>query len=327
MAMRRADRGNNSNDNALNHPTSRQSEPISYHELKQFLASARASRIEAEAKRDELQKVVEAKQQQVEQTDHLYQEEQQKHQTALTLYQKEQQKYATTLTLYQEEQQKHQTALTLYQEEHQKYSTALTQYQEEQQKYTRTLTLYQAEQQKYTTALTQVQEAQTQSRSYLLQYEEAQTQAKSYFTQYQEAESQAQSYLGLYQAEKVRGDELVIKVEAVQGERDRYLTLYNESQDQLKFERRSKAGIKGWETRRKKENQRLKQEISEMTVLLRDSFERKDAAVSNLYVLAERMDRIQQLVDSVDETSTTSPMGMIQKFQRIWQTVKDILAE
>jgi hypothetical protein len=285
MAMKRSDRKSSSDENAANHPTSRQSEPVSYHELKQFLASAKADRTEAQKQRDEFQQLAQEKEQQVEQTHHLYLEEQQKHQTVFALY--------------QEEQQKSQTALTLYQEEQQKYQTTLTQYQE----------------------------AQSQTRSYLIQYEEARTQATSYFTQYQEAETQAQSYLGLYQAEKTRGDELMIRFESVQGERDRYLTLYNESQEDLKFERRSKAGIKGWETRRKKENQRLKQEISEMTVLLRDSFERKDAAVSNLYVLAERMDRIQQLVDSVDETSTASPMGVIQKFQRIWQTVREILAE
>jgi len=271
MAMRRADRKSEFDDNAINHPAPRKPEPTPPHELKQCLATARAQRDEAWVKRDELQKTVKEKEQQAEQTHHLYLEEQKKHQTALTLYQEEQQKYTTVLTQYQE--------------------------------------------------------ARSQSRSYLIQYGEAQTQATSYFTLYQEAEAQTQSYLTLYETEKTRGDELVITFEAVRGERDRYLTLYGESQEQLKFERRSKAGIKGWETRRKRENQQLKQEIAEMTVLLRDSFERKDAAVGNLYVLAERMDRIQQLVDLVDETSTTTPMGMIQKFQRIWQTVREILAE
>lgn len=200
-------------------------------------------------------------------------------------------------------------------------------YLEEQQKHQTSLTLYQEVQQRYQTTVTQYEKVRTQARSYLLQYEEAQVQAKSYFTQYQEAQTQFQSYLALYESEKTKNDELFIRFEEVQTERDRYLTLYNESQDELKFERRSKAGIKGWETRRKRENQRLKQEIGEMTILLRDSLERKDEAVNSLYVVAERMDRIQRLVDSVDEDAATNPVGMIQKLQRIWQAVKEILAE
>ncbi len=200
-------------------------------------------------------------------------------------------------------------------------------YLEEQQKHHTTLTLYQEEQGKYQTTLVQYQEVQSQAQSYLTRFEEAQTQARSYFTLHQEAQSQAQSYLMMYETEKARGNELTIKFEEVQGQRDRYLTLYNESQDQLSFERRSKAGIKGWETRRKRENEQLKREISEMTVLLRDSFERKDEAIDSLYVVAERMERIQRLVDSVDGDSTTSPIGMVQKLQRIWQAVKEILAE
>ncbi|MBD1824080.1 hypothetical protein H6F51_16485 [Cyanobacteria bacterium FACHB-DQ100] len=214
-------------------------------------------------------------------------------------------------------------------------------YLEEQRKHQTSLTLYQEAQQQYQATLTQYEEVQVQARSYLIQYKEAQNQAKSYFTQYQEAQSQIQSYsmlyqeaqthfesyLALYESEKTKNDQLSVKFEQIQAERDRYLTLYNESQNELKFERRSKAGIKGWETRRKRENERLKQEIGEMTVLLRDSLERKDEAIDSLYVVAERMDRIQRLVDSVDEDSTTNPVGMIQKLQRIWQAVKEILAE
>jgi chromosome segregation ATPase len=194
--------------------------------------------------------------------------------------------------------------------------------------------LYLEEQQKYEEVqsqsysyLKQYEQAQVQATSYLTQFQEAQTQAQSNLALYQEAHTQFQSYLTLYQSEKTRGDQLLVQFEEVQAERDRYLTLYNESQDELKFERRSKAGIKGWETRRKRENQQLKQEIAEMTVLLRDSLEHKEEAVDSLYAVAERMDRIQRLVDSVDEDSTTNPVGMIQKFQRIWQAVREILAE
>jgi chromosome segregation ATPase len=103
--------------------------------------------------------------------------------------------------------------------------------------------------------------------------------------------------------------------------------LYNETQAQLKYERHSKAGIKGWETRRKLENERLKREISEMATLLGESLARKDDAVNSLYMLAERMDRIQNLVDSVEEETTGTPIGLLQKFRRIWLAIKDILAE
>ncbi|MGM3306683.1 hypothetical protein ACSQ6I_12020 [Anabaena sp. WFMT] len=106
-----------------------------------------------------------------------------------------------------------------------------------------------------------------------------------------------------------------------------YLTLYNETKAELKFERRSKASIKGWETRRKAENERLKREIGNMVVLLRESLASKDEAVNNLYIVAERMDRIQSLVDSVDEETTSNPIGFVQKFRRIWLAIKDILSE
>ncbi|HEY9664910.1 MAG TPA: hypothetical protein V6C65_41250 [Allocoleopsis sp.] len=172
-------------------------------------------------------------------------------------------------------------------------------YLEEQQRYQTTLTLYQEEQQKFESTL----------------------------TLYQEAQTQAQSYLSLYDQEKARTSELLVQFETVQAERDQYITLYNEAQSQLKFERRSKAGIKGWETRRKRENERLKQEIGEMTMLLRDSIARRDAAIGNLEELANRMDRIQNLVDSVEATSNDTPIGLLQKFKRIWQAIQDILAE
>ncbi|MDZ8262209.1 MAG: hypothetical protein RMY63_28045 [Nostoc sp. ChiQUE01b] len=105
------------------------------------------------------------------------------------------------------------------------------------------------------------------------------------------------------------------------------MTLYNEAKVKLKHERRSKASIKGWETRRKAENEKLKREIAQMVVLLRDSLASKDEAVNNLYVVAERMDRIQSLVDSVEEETTNNPMGLVQKFKRIWLAIKDILSE
>lgn len=54
------------------------------------------------------------------------------------------------------------------------------------------------------------------------------------------------------------------KYEAVNSEREMYLTLYNEAKAELKHERRSKANIKGWKTRKKAENEKLKREIAQM---------------------------------------------------------------
>lgn len=278
MPMKRADRRSGSDDNEINYPQSRQSEPLSYHEVKQRLTIEKAERTK-------WQELAEAKQQEFEQTHHLYLEEQQKYQSALTLYQEVQENYQKTRTQYEEVQ----TQARSY--------------------------------------LVQFEEAEAKATSYYTKYQEADAQAQSNFVLYEEAQTQFQSYLTLYQTEKARGDELVVQCEQIQAQRDRYLALYNESQEELKFERRSKAGIKGWETRRKKENQRLKQEIAEMTILLKDSLDRKEEAIENLYVVAERMDRIQQLVNSVDEDTSTNPAGMLQKLQRIWQAVKEILAE
>lgn len=234
--MRRADRRDDSHDHSMHNPTTRQSEPLSYHEVKTRWLSVRAER-------DELHQRAQEIEQKVAQTHQLYLDEQRNHQTALTLYQEEQSRYQTTLTLYQE------------------------------------------------------------------------------------AHSQAQSYLTLYTQEQTRVTELSNQFAAAEAERQHYLTLYNQAQDELKFERRSKAGIKGWETRRKRENARLKQEIAEMTLLLRDSMNREEGALTNLDAIANRMDRIQSLIDSVEEDPASNPLGLIQKFKRIWQAVKDILAE
>lgn len=134
-----------------------------------------------------------------------------------------------------------------------------------------------------------------------------------------------QTTLYLYTKEKERSTELLFQYKEADAQRIHYLTLYGEVQTQLKYERRSKAGIRGWETRRKNENERLKQEIAEMVVLLRESLTRKDEAVSNLYGLADRIDKIQKIVDFVDEGIT--PVDRIQKLRRIWVVLKDILGE
>lgn len=236
MAMRRADRRDDSYDNALHHPAARQPEQLSYHEVRTRWLTTRTER-------DELRQRSEALEQQAQQSQTLYLAEQQKYQSALTLYQEEQQRYQSTLTLYQE------------------------------------------------------------------------------------AHTQAQSYLTLYNQEQTRALDLTAKYQQAETERQHYLTLYNQALDDLKFERRSKAGIKGWETRRKRENDRLKQEIGEMTVLLRNSMNREEDALTNLDAIATRMDRIQSLINSVDEDPGENAIGFLQKLQRIWQAVKEILAE
>ena len=220
--MRRADRHDDNDDNAVRHPHQRQQEPVYPREAHQLIMTLRAQK-------NELTEKVETTEEQALQNHQLYVEEQERYQTTLTLYQ------------------------------------------------------------------------------------DAQTQAKSYSVLYDQA--------------KALSSELSVKLETAQGERDQYITLYTEAQSQLKFERRSKAGIKGWETRRKRENERLKQEIGEMTILLRNSIDRRDVAIGNLEELANRMDRIQDLVDTVEDGATDTPIGLLQKFRRIWQAIQVILAE
>ena len=222
MPMRRADRRDDSYDNSIHHPQSRQAEQLSYHELKNHWLVVRNER-------DELKQYVQENEQKAELFHHLYITEQSQHQTTLTLY--------------------------------------------------------------------------------------------------HDAQNQVQSYLTLYNQEQTRCHELAMQYEAAQAERQHYLTLYQQAQGDLKFERRSKAGIKSWETRRKRENERLKQEIAAMTVMLRDSMNREEGAIENLEAIAQRMDKIQSLIDSVDEETTHNPVGLLHKFQRIWQAVKEILAE
>lgn len=277
--MRRSDRKTDSDKNGLNHPRSRQNEPMSAEETKKLVMTLRANNqdlqeqvTEKENLVEEKARIAEEKAQEAEKTHHLYLSEQQKSQSALTLYQESEQKYTSTAILYKEEQQKRQAVIA--------------------------------------------------------EFQGVKTQAQSYFTLYQEAQIQSKSYLTMYETEKSKGNELAIRFEEVEGSRDRYLTLYNESQAALKIERKSKAGIKGWETRRKKENEKLKQEISEMAIILRDSMERKDEAINSLYAVAERMDRIQKMVDLVDDDdAATNPIGMAQKMRRMWQAIKGILAE
>ena len=286
--MKGTNRGTESDKNAANNPTSHQKEPTSPKELQQLLITSRIQRNEAQTERDQANEKVEEKTRHVE----VISSELQKSKTQAQSY----------LTMYDLEKAK-RNELTI------QLNTVKTQYKS-------TLTLYAEEQRRARKGESAIEELEV-----------AKTQAQSYFRLHQDSQAQAQSYLTMYDSEKVRGDELVIQLNEVQGHRDRYLTLYNETQSELKTERRSKAGVKGWETRRKKENEKLKQEISEMAAVLRDSIERKDEAIDSLYSVAERMDRIQRMVDSVDDDTATNPIGLLQKMQRMWQAVKEILAE
>ncbi|MBW4566185.1 MAG: hypothetical protein KME32_34965 [Mojavia pulchra JT2-VF2] len=232
MPMRRSDRKDSNDDNAINHLRSRQKEPASPHELKQLLMTARAQRDEWQQKAKENEAA----------TTQLVQV-QQEIQTYQVKFTKLEEGVAQNYQLYIGEQQNHQQTLCLYNEE------------------------------------------------------------------------------------KGRVSELLSKYEEANSQKERYLALYNETKAELKYERRSKASIKGWETRRKAENERLKREIADMVVLLQESMSSKDEAVNNLYVVAERLDRIQSLVDSVEEETTNNPLGLVQKFKRIWLAIKEILSE
>ncbi|MEM9537593.1 MAG: hypothetical protein AAGA40_18195 [Cyanobacteria bacterium P01_E01_bin.45] len=144
---------------------------------------------------------------------------------------------------------------------------------------------------------------------------------------YQQEQATAQQYLEQYEQEQARAKQLQTKYAAAESEREQLATLNLDLQKDLKKERRSKAGIKGWETRRKRENAKLKQEISEMANILQKAMAEKDTAIGELYDVANRMDRIQRLVDSVDEETSSSPMGLLQKFKLVWEAIQDIFSE
>jgi chromosome segregation ATPase len=176
-------------------------------------------------------------------------------------------------------------------------------------------------------AATQLVHVQQEAAENLTERDQLKQKNQETATQLVHVQHEFQRTLTLYNEERTRATELLAKYNEVDAERSKYLSLYNEVQSELKFERKSKAGIKGWETRRKRENQLLKQEIAEMTLLVRESLVRKDEAVDNLYTLADRMDRIQRLVDSVEEGTSSTPVGLLQKLKRVWLAVKEILGE
>ena len=94
--MRRADRRTSADDHSINHPHMRQPEPTSARELKQLLSNVRSQRDVAK------DQVIE-KEQQLEESQRLYQEQREKLESTLVLYQETQGQASSYLSLYTEE--------------------------------------------------------------------------------------------------------------------------------------------------------------------------------------------------------------------------------
>ncbi|WP_445629252.1 hypothetical protein [Nostoc sp. DSM 114167] len=288
------------------HLHSKQKEPPSLHELKQLLMTVRAQRDEWQQRAKENEDAVSQRN-----------EAEQRANEA-----------ASQLVHVQQEIQTYQIEANELKLEANKLKERFTQnylfYLDEQENHQKTLCLYNEEKAKIS-QLVQVHQREIQT--YQLEANELKEQVTQNYRFYIDEQQSHQQTLCIYNEEKAKATELLTKYESVNSEQEMYLTLYNEAKAELKHERRSKASIKGWETRRKAENEKLKREIAQMVVLLRDSLASKDEAINSLYVVAERMDRIQSLVDSVEEETTNNPIGVVQKFKRIWLAIKDILSE
>jgi hypothetical protein len=154
------------------------------------------------------------------------------------------------------------------------------------------------------------------------QRDEAKTEVKALKMQQEIEQQEFQNTLFLYNEEKSKSAELLLKYIDANAQQAKYLDLYTESQVKLKEARKTIAGLRGWSTRRKKENDNLKQKISGMVVQLRDSYIREDEAIQNLYGLAERMDKIQKILDPVNEEYVS-----VEQLTRISILLKVILDE
>lgn len=302
--MRDADKDRRKN-RPVNNPNPGGKELPSNHELNHFLRNARADAIRWERLAKENQEAA-SQLTQVQQDIQTYQIE----------VHELKERAAYNYQIYLNEQKNYQQALCLYNGEKTRAIELIAQRDEWQQRA--------KENQEAASQLTQVQQ---DIQTYQVEVNELKERVAHNYQIYLDEQKNYQQALHRYNEEKARVTELLAQYEEMKSERDNYLTLYNEVQTQLKFERRSKAGIKGWETRRKAENERLKREIAEMVVLLHESLTSKDDAINNLYVVAKRMDRIQSLVDSVEEETTGNPVGLVQKFKRIWLAIKEILSE
>jgi hypothetical protein len=187
--------------------------------------------------------------------------------------------------------------------------------------------LYIKEKEQYHEAKSQIVQAHKNIETYQAEINKLKESVDYSHQSYLVEQQKYQQTLSLYNEEKAKNTQLLVKYKAISSERDNYIILYNETKAEIKFERHSKASIRGWETSRKAENKMLKKEISDVLLLLKESLTSKDETINNLYIIAERMDRIQSLVDLVYEETTTNPTGMVQKFQRIWLAIKEILSQ
>jgi hypothetical protein len=152
------------------------------------------------------------------------------------------------------------------------------------------------------------------------QRDEAKTEVKALKMQQEIEQQEFQNTLFLYNEEKSKSTEFFAKYIEADAQQIKYFDLYSESQLQLKEARKTIAGLRGWSTRRKKENENLKQEISGMVVQLRESYTREDEAIKNLYGLADRMDKIQKILDPVNEADVS-----VEQLARISVLLKVIL--
>jgi chromosome segregation ATPase len=337
MAMRDADKDRKKNYSVKKNSSTPATEPASLHELRQFLMNARAKCNQLEKLNGETVSQLTQAQQEIEtyqneinelreraaQSYQIYQNEQKIYQQVLSLYDKEKAKAGELISQrdrWQQRAKENEEATSKLIQVQQNIQTYGIKVKELEDKIVEKDLLYLNEQEKFQEATSQLVGVQQNIQTYGIEVNRLKELVAHEKQNYQHT-------FCLYEEEKTKATKLLAKYEEVTSERDKYVILYNETQTQLKFERRSKASIKGWETRRKAENERLKQEISDMVVLLRQSLTSKDEAINNLYVVAERMDRIQSLVDLVDEETTSTPMGMVQKFKRIWLAIKEILSE
>jgi hypothetical protein len=340
MAMRDADKDRRKNRPIYNSYSSGQ-ESMSFQDYKKQLINER-DQWEKRAKENEevasqAQETIQAYQNEKDelkeraaQTYEKYLNEQQKHQHALSLYNQEQAKAGELITQVKEWEQRakeNAAAASKLVQVQQSIQTHGIQVKELNEKIVENHLLYIEEQKKSQEATSKLVQVQENIQIYESEVNELKESVKHNYNLYIEQQESYQQTLVLYNEEKVRATELLTKYEEVSLERDNYVILYNEAKSELKFERRSKASIKGWETRRKAENNKLKREISEMVVILQKSLESKDEAINNLYIVAERMDRIQSLVDLTEDETTNNPIGMVQKFKRIWLAIKEILSE
>ena len=154
------------------------------------------------------------------------------------------------------------------------------------------------------------------------QRDEAKDELKKLKSQQDTERQEFQNTLFLYNEEKSKSAELLTKYIEADTQQAKYLSLYTESQLKLKEAIKTIAGLRGWSTRRKKENENLKQKISGMVVQLRDSYTREDEAIRNLYGLAERMDKIQKILDPINEECVSA-----EQLTRISILLKVILDE